>query len=165
MPQRGLDFRIVHRVAGVGSLGRQRFTALATWRGSTIAREAKAITGSAWSWLQTEAPRSRVHYTEIVKRAVRMHDPSLRVRQAMVVRRLAPDCRKVELAELPRKANVEEMLRMMGAETANVHLGDRHARKAIRADLKHRKRGWLEDATHRMRDSTVSDWREWSRKY
>ncbi len=33
LPERGLKARIVHRVAGLGSLGRQRFVALAAWRG------------------------------------------------------------------------------------------------------------------------------------
>ena len=165
MPQRKLQFRAVHRIAGVGSLGRQRFTALATWRGGMISREAKALTGSAWDWPRTERPRSRIHYAEAVKHAIRMHDPSLRIRGAMVIRRLAPDCRKVEFTELPRKAHVPELLRMMGAETANVHLGTRHAAKAILADLKHRKRRWLEEATARMRDATLSDWREWRRKH
>ncbi|HEY6224213.1 MAG TPA: DUF2252 family protein, partial [Gemmatimonadales bacterium] len=35
-PERGLEKRIVHRVAGVGSLGRQRYVALANWRGGRI---------------------------------------------------------------------------------------------------------------------------------
>jgi len=37
LPERGLKFRIVHRVAGLGSLGRQRFVALAAWRGGRVA--------------------------------------------------------------------------------------------------------------------------------
>ncbi len=165
MPQRGLKFRVVHRIAGVGSLGRQRFTGIATWRGGMIAREAKSLTGSTCDWLQTDRPRTRLHYAAIVKSAVRMHDPSLRIRDGMVIRRIAPDCRKVEFAELPRKADVQELLRMMGGETANVHLGSRRARKAILADLKHRKRGWLEEAATQMRDATVKDWREWRKRF
>src|SRR3981081_1461382 len=48
MPEPRLPFRVVHRQAGMGSLGRQRITALAHWRGGTVAREAKALTTSAW---------------------------------------------------------------------------------------------------------------------
>ncbi len=43
LPEGDLRVRIVHRVAGLGSLGRQRFVALAVWRGGRIAREAKAL--------------------------------------------------------------------------------------------------------------------------
>ena len=38
MPERGLAFRVAHRRAGMGSLGRERFTAIADWRGGKIAR-------------------------------------------------------------------------------------------------------------------------------
>src|SRR5262249_48164459 len=41
LPARKLAYRVVHRVAGLGSLGRQRFVALADWNGGQIAREAK----------------------------------------------------------------------------------------------------------------------------
>ncbi|MEP7246557.1 MAG: hypothetical protein ABI885_23160 [Gammaproteobacteria bacterium] len=53
MPAGELKVRIVHRLGGLGSLGRPRFTALATWRGGLVAREAKALTGSAWYWRGT----------------------------------------------------------------------------------------------------------------
>ncbi len=41
LPERVRPFRIVHRPAGLGSLGRRRFTLVAQWRGGFIAREAK----------------------------------------------------------------------------------------------------------------------------
>jgi uncharacterized protein (DUF2252 family) len=47
MPEKGLDWHIVHRVAGLGSLGRERYVAIADWRGGSIAREAKALAPSA----------------------------------------------------------------------------------------------------------------------
>ena len=50
MPERGLAFRVAHRRAGMGSLGRERFTALADWRGGKIAREAKPLLPSACAW-------------------------------------------------------------------------------------------------------------------
>jgi len=39
-----------HRVAGLGSLGRQRYVALGVWRGGRIAREAKPLVPSAAVW-------------------------------------------------------------------------------------------------------------------
>ena len=42
LPEKDLvAYRVTHRVAGLGSLGRQRYVALAAWRGGLVAREAK----------------------------------------------------------------------------------------------------------------------------
>ena len=45
---------------------------------------------------------------------------------------------------------------LVGWETANVHLGSREA-KAILADLKSRRRGWLLDAAHKMEKAVFAD--------
>ncbi len=50
LPESGLRYRVAHRVAGLGSLGRQRWVALAEWHGGSIAREVKALAPSAWVW-------------------------------------------------------------------------------------------------------------------
>src|SRR5262249_55529366 len=39
LPDRGMNMRILHRVAGLGSLGRPRYVAVAPWGGGDIARE------------------------------------------------------------------------------------------------------------------------------
>src|SRR5262249_36852193 len=54
MPERDLHSRIAHRVAGIGSLGRQRFVAIAEYRGTFVCREAKALAPSAWWWAMGE---------------------------------------------------------------------------------------------------------------
>jgi hypothetical protein len=156
MPEPGIAFRVVHRMGGAGSLGRQRFTALADWRGGLIAREAKALTGSAWHWRERARP-DRIRYEEIVARAVRIHDPFVHAEHGWVVRRLAPDCRRIELADLP-SGDARRLLRRMGWETANVHLGTRAQRTPILRDLGRRKGQWLRDAACRMADATVRDW-------
>src|SRR6266851_8519288 len=50
LPERGLDYRVVSRVAGLGSLGRIRLVALAECNGGRIAREAKALVPSSVYW-------------------------------------------------------------------------------------------------------------------
>src|SRR5579862_8010705 len=50
LPERSLEYRIVHRIAGLGSLGRERYVALGLYRGARIAREAKALAPSACVW-------------------------------------------------------------------------------------------------------------------
>src|SRR5437867_8982269 len=47
LPEGDLKVRFVHRVAGLRSLGRQRFVALVVWRGWRIARQAKVLAPSA----------------------------------------------------------------------------------------------------------------------
>src|ERR1700689_132427 len=41
MPDPKLKFRVVHRVAGLGSLGRLRYVALADWHGGSVDRGGK----------------------------------------------------------------------------------------------------------------------------
>jgi hypothetical protein len=161
LPERKLPHQIVHRQAGLGSLGRQRFTALAHWRGGMVAREAKALTTSGWWWLDDRRAPS-IQYLQITKRAVRVADPFLKLHEAWVIRRLAPDCSRVELQHLSGVQDECKLLGMMGWETANVHLGSPAQRAAVLKDLRSRKgSGWLCAAARRMRDSTVEDWRAW----
>ena len=150
LPERGLKARIVHRVAGLGSLGRQRFVALAAWRGGRVAREAKALAPLA----------EKIHYDAILRRGVRCPDPCVRVDGAWLVRRLAPDCSRVKLNELPRKRDEARLLSAMGWETANVHLGTPGSR-AIRADLKRRDKHWLYDSARGLADAVDDDWHDW----
>jgi uncharacterized protein (DUF2252 family) len=122
LPERGLEVRFVQRQAGLGSLGRVRLVALANWRGGMIAREAKPLAPSAWLWANNARPRSP-RYAELIRCAVRVPDPCLSVHGNWLIRRLAPDCCRIELASLPRSHDEGRLLWMMGWETANMHLG------------------------------------------
>lgn len=161
MPERGLPYRVVRRIAGVGSLGHPRLVALAQWRGALIAREAKAWAPSAAVWASGRTS-SKVDGATLLGCAVRALDPFFRKTDGWLVRRLSPDCSRIELEELPRVRDEERLLRAMGWETANVHLG--HGRTRIRRDLKHRQRGWLETAALAMADAVETDWRDWIRR-
>jgi uncharacterized protein (DUF2252 family) len=160
LPERDLAFRIVHRQAGLGSLGRQRFTALADWRGGTIAREIKPLTTSAWQWSSARRAK-RLQYEAIIRGAVRVADPFLAVHDGWVVRRLAPDCSRVELVKVGAASAECRLLWMMGWETGNVHLGLPRQRQAILRDLGRRKSDWLYVAARAMRGATMKDWRQW----
>ena len=122
MPERSLPFKVLTRQSGLGSLGRQRFTALAHWRGGTIAREAKALTPSAWLWARGRpAQEAPLHYTELLAQAIRCPDPTLKCEDGWLTRRLAPDGSRVELADLPGKRDDEKMFSAMGREVGNMH--------------------------------------------
>jgi uncharacterized protein (DUF2252 family) len=160
MPARGLRVRIVHRQAGLGSLGRVRLVALAQWHGGMIAREAKPLAPSAWLWA-CNAPLRGPRYAEILRRAVRVPDPFLRVHAKWLLRRLAPDSSRIELASLPRGQDEDRLLWMMGWETANLHLGTAAKAARILTDLGARKGNWLGKAAGRMAEALERDWRKW----
>ena len=59
----------------------------------------------------------------ILERAVRVPDPFVHVFGRWLLRRLAPDCSRIEIDSLPAKRDEERLLYAMGWETANIHLG------------------------------------------
>jgi hypothetical protein len=160
MPERGLQWRVVHRVAGLGSLGRQRYVALAEWRGGSIAREAKALAPSACLWAEGQGT-GPIRYQEILNTAVRCHDPFVRLQRRWIVRRLAPDCSRIELPALPKDRDEVRLLVAMGWETANVHLGSVKPR-VLMNDLKKRPRGWLLGAARKMEKAVLADFQAYS---
>jgi hypothetical protein len=163
LPEKGLPCKFVHRIAGLGSLGRQRFVALADWRGGLIAREAKALTVSACLW-EKEAKDGEILYQKVLGTAVRIPDPWVQISGSWIIRRLAPDCSRVELATLSNDRDEQKLLRTMGKETANIHLGDGSARAAIQADLQLRHGHWLRKSATAMADATEDDWKEWKKR-
>ena len=153
------DYRVRPRVAGVGSLGRERFVATAEWSGGIVAREAKAWVPSAALW--AGATKDGDAADALMAQAIRADDPCFAVRKPWIVRRLAPDCSRIELADLPAKRDERRLLRAMGWETANMH--GRGARRAIARDLTSRKSRWLLRAAGEMVDATLADWRAWKK--
>ncbi len=163
MPEGGVECRIAHRIAGLGSLGRRRFVALAQWRGGSIAREAKELAESAWLWAHPKKAKKELYYQEALNRSRRSPDPFVKMRGKWIVRRLAPDCSRIELSSLPARHDAMRLLHSMGFETANVHLGSREAR-VMETDLKKRRPNWLHEAARKMAESTIEDWRQWRKR-
>jgi len=162
-PEAGLRNRVVHRQAGLGSLGRRRFTALAQWRGAWIAREAKELVESAWHWECGGKSGGQILYQRIIHRAVRVPDPFHWASGHWVIRRIAPDCGRIELAALPKARDELKLLKAMGWESANVHLGTREAKRLVLADLRRRPKNWLRKASGAMAEATVEDWKHWNK--
>jgi len=161
MPARNLTYRVVHRVAGLGSLGHARFVAIAEWAGGRIAREAKAMVYSASHWAKDKNCPAEILYQTVISRAVRCPDPFVQLRGRWIVRRLAPDCSRIELAALTASGVELRLLHAMGWETANIHHGTSSARRLILRDLEKRKAKWLQAATGDMLKAVRSDWKTW----
>lgn len=161
MPERGLQWRTAHRVAGLGSLGRQRYCCISAWRGGTVAREAKALAPSACLWAAKGKGSAPILYQEILNRSVRCPDPFVRVQKRWIVRRLAPDCSRIELSALPKERDEIRLLHAMGFETANIHLGTAKP-KVLLDDLKKRRPTWLLDAARKMEAVIQADFKEYA---
>jgi hypothetical protein len=142
------------RRVGTGSLGRPRFVALAEVRGGPLAREARTLVPSCWS--RTDGSGSGFRAAVGPYRAP---DPWLRVRDGVVVRRLAPNSRKLDL-----ESRMQALLRLLGAmahELANIHAADPARGVAVRFDLDRRAPGWLEPLIERAAEATLRDWKAW----
>jgi len=161
LPSKEMEYRLAHRQAGVGSLGRPRITLLAQWQGEPIALEAKALIPSAAKWAMKKLKGADIQYEEVLARAVRKLDPQMKVYQGWVVRGLAPDRGRIELEELGPERDEIRMLCAMGAETANIHLGTRAVVKDVLDDLKGRKPAWLRKNAEKMVEATLKDWEMW----
>ncbi len=160
LPKGAVVKRFTTRTAGLGSLGRPRFVALAELAGGLVVREAKAMLPSAWTWSlgQDAAP---LLCRNIAIGAVRCADPWLEFEKGWAIRRLAPHCSRIELTELPHRTDDLHLLRAMGRETANIHLGSKDAIGAVKKDLAKRPAKWLFEAASAMAEATRADWKEW----
>jgi hypothetical protein len=160
LPQGSRLKRFTTRRAGLGSLGRPRYVALAELAGGLVVREAKAMLPSAWTWSQGDAA-APLRCRDIAVKAVRCPDPCLEFEKGWVIRRLAPHCSRVEMTELPHRTDDLRLLRAMGREIANIHLGSPDAIPAVRDDLAKRSSKWLFHAATAMADATRKDWNDW----
>jgi uncharacterized protein (DUF2252 family) len=161
LPDGANTVRFTRRRSGLGSLGREQLVALADWHGGKIAHEAKALAPSAWDWAHGTHGAARIHYLDAIAQAVRCPDPMVDVREGWLIRRLAPDCSRIELGSLPKRRDEGRLLKQMGWEAANIHLGTRGAARSIGIDLARRKQGWLRDAATRMGRRLRADWKDW----
>jgi hypothetical protein len=116
---------------------------------------------SACVWAQGKPVSESPRLPAVWLQAVRCQDPFLRVAGQWLLRRLAPHCSRIELSSLPKKREEEHLLRAMGWETANVHLGTRGAAETIGRDLAAQPARWLQEGAEKMVDGVTEDWHAW----
>lgn len=160
-PDVNLDYKVVRRKAGMGSLGQQRFVAIAEWQGGCIAREAKAMVPSSVAWVNGDAGHRNPFYERAISSAIRAHDPFQTIVSGWIIRRLSPDSNPIEIDCLPKKRDEHTLLRAMGCETANVHLSSKRHAKDILKDLHRRKSDWLRSAGKDMAKLIEKNWKDY----
>ena len=164
-PGAKLTFLAQRSPGGLGSLGRRRFTAVETRKGAHEAREAKALVPSAQYWVlkQDDMPSQTA---TLLQHAVRIPDPFFQVHDKWLIRQLAPDIAKIDMPEPKDKrlGLAPDLLRLMGRETANIHIGSRTTEDLVeRLDSLDRKvPGWFAAATDRMVDNVRKDHAKWA---
>jgi len=161
LPNNAMSYKLIRREAGMGSLGQQRFVAIARCEGGFVAREAKAMVPSASVWLSGKTSHCPSYYQKAIRNSIRSHDPYQRVIGKWLVRRLSPDSNPIEISDLPREHDAEVLLRAMGSEAANVHLGTAGRRTRILKDLHRRKSDWLRSSAKAMAKTIKQEWRQY----
>jgi hypothetical protein len=156
-----LGYRVLGKPKGLGSLGRRRYLAVDNFQGGWLAREAKAVVPSACVWASDQrAGKGNPWLEKTVRSAVRCADPYYKVRRGWLVRRLGPDCSRIDFDELVHHEDIASLLHCMGWETANIHLGTSKGRKQIRSSWVHLPEDWFEVAAHKMLKRSLEDWHD-----
>jgi hypothetical protein len=161
LPDPKMEYKLVRRQAGLGSLGQQRFVAIANWQGGCIAREAKAVLPSACTWLEGKRGHGQSYYQQAMSSAIRSHDPYQEIVGSWLIRRLSPDSNPIDIQDLPKRPDEQMLLHAMGSEAANVHLGTKRQVHNIFKDLQNRESDWLRDAAKRMARAVEREWKEY----
>ena len=102
LPEPGIEYKVVRRQAGLGSLGQERFVAIAKWQGGCIAREAKLMVPSACSLLNDKVEKGQPWYERAISSAIRSPDPFQLIDGLWLIRRLSPDSNPIDIQTLPK---------------------------------------------------------------
>ena len=113
-----------------------------------------------WAWFQGISSEE-VYGAKLVERSIRVKDPFVRFHGHWLVRRLAPDCSRIELASLPKERDEARLLYDMRWETANMHFGSPAAIAKVKKDLASRKGRWLHKAAKSWPKATLKGWQHW----
>ncbi|HEY2342335.1 MAG TPA: DUF2252 family protein, partial [Chthoniobacteraceae bacterium] len=149
---------LFHRRAGVGSLGRPRFVQFFTNAQGQVVRETKSVIPSACVFLG-HGKAFKNAYRKILNKAIRVPDPFFGIVGDWVVRRLAFDSDRIALESLNSIKETSLFFQAMGAETANIHLGDSESdevKRHFRAQTLKRP-DWLAQTAEEMVTATKRD--------
>ncbi len=163
LPDPAAAFEPKPRLAGTGSLGRPRFVAYVEWRGGPVLREVKALLQSGWSLAHN--PSDQTIRTGIIATGrARSPDPRYQVTGTLLVRRLSPNSRKIEVQGDAEMLLSPDMLDLMGFEIANCHANDASLVSGILADLDARGSDWLRAAAKAAAVAVDTEQAEFARR-
>ncbi len=160
LPDGSSDLRFAPRRKGGGGLGRPRYVVQALWCGGHIVREAKALVPSAWDWAHHQRnPKSR--FLDLANGEFRAPDPFLHIRDSFIVRRIAPDSRKIELDRTADLRLTPKALEAMGFDLGAIHAATKSKQAAVLEDIRSRPAGWLSEAAKVAAAAVQKDLEAW----
>lgn len=161
LPEADIALVYWRRTAGAGSLGRPRWLGYGLWRGAPLVREVKALVPSGWT--RAHGGSKRLQVSEIADGRYRSPDPWYAALGSLLVRRLSPNNRKLEIDDMlgAKELLDPQMLTAMGRELAAIHLGTGEQRDAVRAHLEAVKRRRFRADVEAAADLTVREQRDW----
>lgn len=120
---------------------------------------------SAWT-LAPGREAQPIRTDEVATGPHRAPDPWYRRTDNIVVRRLSPNNRKIEVKDEADLAALlgADMLGAMGHELANIHLGSAADAKGLAHDIAARNKqtgSWFAAATQRMADAVGAEYKTW----
>jgi hypothetical protein len=125
-----------------------------------VVREAKAHVPSAWTWAhETEEPDRTL---DAAFGAYRSPDAHLRVEAGFVLRRVAPDSRKIDIDDVQSNSLTEDLLAAMAGDLAAVHAASNSVAR-ITNDLSARQGRWLQEAVEIAKDAVTRDFNDYLR--
>jgi hypothetical protein len=157
LPDDATIVRFASQTKGGGSLGRPRFLAIAEWNGGRVVREAKAYVPSAWLWAHRKRAPRAPWFVDLARGSFRSPDPFARAQAGFIIRRVAPDARKIELADVAGRAPADRFLAAMAADLAAVHAADPRSPRILE-DLGARTGPWLLRAVNAALQHTRQDY-------
>ncbi len=164
-PGGATDCEVRNRRAGLGSLGRPRYVFVAMANGGRVARETKALAPSAAVWAEGDKREDTIHYQTALDKARRCPEPYVRVWGAWLIRRLAPDCSRIELTDIPTERDEAKLVTSMGYETANIHVATPDAIDKVLAHLRQQPKKWLKKASSDMAGAVLHDFERWQKEH
>jgi len=163
LPDSSITLTHWRHTAGTGSLGRPRWLGYGTWHGGPLLREGKALVPSGWT--RAHGDGSRLRLNDIALGKYRAPDPWYAASGNLLVRRLSPDNRKINVEDR-RDATLllhPDLLWAMGRDLAAIHLGVRDRRDALRKDLEKRKQRWFRACVETAVEFVAREYAEWKK--
>ena len=135
LPEPSIALAYWARTAEPAASGRPRWVGYGSWHGGPLLRECKALVPSGWTRAHGDDQRLRLN--DIARGKYRSPDPWYNATGNLLVRRLSPNNRKLDVADQRDAAYLlhPDLLWAMGRDLAAIHLGVRDLRDALRKDL------------------------------
>ena len=85
----------------------------------------------------------------------------LTIADRFIIRRVAPDSRKIDIVDEPHSPIDARVLGAKGFDIGTIHASDPQSRMAIQADVKMQPKNWLADASELARKAITEDFESW----